>query len=294
MKMDYAHLIKELRFKKNMTQVELAKGICSQALISKIEKNDIDPDIVILSKIANKLDVTVGYLIGEVDKNDAYVSLDYKEHVTTLLDDLKFFELENYIQNEKSSEVQALFSNKPYHLWLKAIILTNNYNQIDQAIELLNQALDLIAKEKKPSKDSIETKLEIQNTLANYYSLLKESKKAEEFFQVCLDTSELGIIDPKLKVKVLYGVARFYALHKDLINSTFYAQKAIQISTENKNFYLLEYLYLLIADNCINTEDFADADQALIKSRLIAEIKNNTVLKPYIERTAKQLLQLNK
>ncbi|WP_446455947.1 helix-turn-helix domain-containing protein [Tuanshanicoccus lijuaniae] len=38
MKANIAERIKTLRKKKNMTQKDLAEGICSQGLISKIEK----------------------------------------------------------------------------------------------------------------------------------------------------------------------------------------------------------------------------------------------------------------
>lgn len=60
--------IKSGRLKRNMTQQELAEGICTQATISNIEKSGKLPAINLLLAIADRLDIEIEefyYLIGE-------------------------------------------------------------------------------------------------------------------------------------------------------------------------------------------------------------------------------------
>ncbi|WP_406686207.1 helix-turn-helix domain-containing protein, partial [Rossellomorea vietnamensis] len=62
--MDYSIIgkkIKELRQEVNITQGELAEGICTQALISRIEKGETDPNATALYQISKRLGVDVNY-----------------------------------------------------------------------------------------------------------------------------------------------------------------------------------------------------------------------------------------
>ncbi len=48
-----------------MTQGELAENVCTQAMISKIERGDLEPNGNLIEKLARKLRVTVSYFYGE-------------------------------------------------------------------------------------------------------------------------------------------------------------------------------------------------------------------------------------
>jgi transcriptional regulator with XRE-family HTH domain len=56
--------IKELRQVVDITQGELADGICTQALISRMEKGDIYPNATTLYQISKKLGVDVNYFVS--------------------------------------------------------------------------------------------------------------------------------------------------------------------------------------------------------------------------------------
>jgi len=64
--------IKELRQVVGITQGELGEGICTQALISRIEKGDIYPNATSLYQISKKLGVDVNYFfeIGTTPRLD--------------------------------------------------------------------------------------------------------------------------------------------------------------------------------------------------------------------------------
>ena len=51
--------IKQLRIEKNLTQKELAKGVCSQAELSKIENGKIMPTIDLVQRLSQKLHISM-------------------------------------------------------------------------------------------------------------------------------------------------------------------------------------------------------------------------------------------
>lgn len=61
--------IREMRLKKGITQVELAKGLCTPSMISQIESDRAKPSYKILFAIAEKLDVTTEKLLVDSELN---------------------------------------------------------------------------------------------------------------------------------------------------------------------------------------------------------------------------------
>lgn len=66
--------VRELRLKKGMNQIELAKGLCTPSMISQIESDRARPSYKMLSSIAERLDVPLERLLVDVDLNMEYVS----------------------------------------------------------------------------------------------------------------------------------------------------------------------------------------------------------------------------
>ncbi|ARU63689.1 hypothetical protein CBW65_23695 [Tumebacillus avium] len=66
--------IRELRLRKGMTQIELAKGICTPSMISQIESDRARPSYKMLVGLANRLEVPMEHLLKEVDLEMEYTS----------------------------------------------------------------------------------------------------------------------------------------------------------------------------------------------------------------------------
>jgi tetratricopeptide (TPR) repeat protein len=66
--------IRELRLKKGLTQIDLAKGLCTPSMISQIESDRARPSYKMLFAIAERLDVPLEKLLVDVDLNLEYVS----------------------------------------------------------------------------------------------------------------------------------------------------------------------------------------------------------------------------
>jgi len=66
MSLDFGKKLAECRKSKNLSQKELAKLLnTSHSVIGKYEREEMTPSIEAAVKLANLLDTTVGYLLGE-------------------------------------------------------------------------------------------------------------------------------------------------------------------------------------------------------------------------------------
>ncbi|ARU61338.1 hypothetical protein CBW65_10255 [Tumebacillus avium] len=149
--------IRELRMKKGITQIDLAKGLCTPSMISQIESDRARPSYKILFAIAERLEVPLEKLLSDVDLNLEYVStykmaramVAAKEHSSAipLLKELLetprtqistmdiMFELADcYLHTDQLSEAEKLF-NQVYEL----SILRQDHQQ--QALTLKNIGL---------------------------------------------------------------------------------------------------------------------------------------------------------
>lgn len=107
MNIDIGKKIRELRKSKNFSIIDLSKesGL-STGLISQIERNMVVPSIKVMWKIANVLEVNIGYFFEEDDENieeKIVVRKDHRRSINTN-DSTKSYELLMPNLNNKSIE----------------------------------------------------------------------------------------------------------------------------------------------------------------------------------------------
>lgn len=93
--------IKELRKEKKMSQTGLGMVFnISQAVISKYELGQSEPDIQLIIKMADYFNVSVDYLVGKSDKKFNILTDDLKDDELEILRDYKKL---NEIKKAKAS-----------------------------------------------------------------------------------------------------------------------------------------------------------------------------------------------
>lgn len=108
----FGERIIEIRKMRNMTQQELGEAIgVDKRVISKYEKNQTVPSVMVANAIANSLDVSLDYLIG----SDKALFIDDKEIINLL---------KNY--NSLNDDVKETVKNM-----LKAL---NIYSQVKESV----------------------------------------------------------------------------------------------------------------------------------------------------------------
>lgn len=234
--MGIGDMIKKRRLELGMTQSELASEICTQALISRIENNDIMPKKSILDQIERRLDFQVSELNIVFNLNTVQRKID--SLITEIRDymlkrDYHSIELllkynESLINSAKDINDVAFFQ------WTKATLL----HQIDR--DILG-ALDILEHITLDPLDN-ELRIEINNAIALIYYQEKNFEVALQYFSDAMLTLNLNV-DYKIRVKVLFNYA--LALEESDKNNEALSVilSGIDILLEHDSLYLLGDFY---------------------------------------------------
>ncbi|MFC0190153.1 tetratricopeptide repeat protein [Fictibacillus aquaticus] len=133
--------IKEMRTVQNITQEELAKGIVNRSFISQLEKGTVSPSIDTLDKLAQRLNCSISYLIGQSERNEAIDQL----NIISLMDNIESHLNENSLDRAKqllesiTGEWMSKLSNfeRGKYFWIKARINWFDKNYEDAELYVL-------------------------------------------------------------------------------------------------------------------------------------------------------------
>lgn len=234
--MELGELIKSNRKQLKMTQKELSSGICTQALISRIEHGDIIPNQSILNKIGTRLNLNLDDL-QLIKSNTLYSEKidQLKQTIRKYLTkrDYKTIELVLHHNKQLVDDVQNA-NDKAFFSWIEASLQDKIYNQADIALELLNQI----------ALNDIEDELviEILNAIGVIYYRNGDFNLAINVFQ-----NAINVVDEEVDFKVRVKVMLNYALSLEEIDSDKKALEvilhSISLVVENESLFILGDLY---------------------------------------------------
>ncbi|WP_175990222.1 helix-turn-helix domain-containing protein [Bacillus sp. Marseille-Q1617] len=295
--MDYSAIgtkIRELRKEIGLTQGELAEDICTQALISRIEKGDIYPSAASLYQISKKLGVDVNYFfeIGSTPRLD-YVK-EVERQLRKLRIKLKYNEMMDVIKVEESNPLFYKDStNLQLLYWHKSIYLFEVQKDHKKAIEILKEAFHLTA---SPKKVLTEREIEILMTLGVFeFNLGNHEQSMEYYAQVksALNTLE-HLNDKSIKTRLLYNIARSLTRLGNYKESTGYCEQAIKWCVEEEHLWGLGELYYHIGHNYEQEGKLEEALPYIEKSMIIFEMRNNNSYHSYLLKKKEQIIAKRK
>ena len=290
--MDYTAIgkkIVQIRKALGFTQKDLAKGICTQALISRIEKGDIYPNASTLYEIANKLGVNLNYFL-EVGSTPR---IDYIEEVENQLTRLrKGLEYEEMMEIVRVEEKNPLFHTNPSHLqllcWHKGIYEKEVENEGGKSFETLIYALNLTRNEKKALS---EREMEILLSMGVIKFSLEQYEEALTFYgrvQNRLKTHP-QLNDIRIQTKLLYNIARVHTRLRNDKDALKHCNEGIKWCLEHENMYLLGEFHYQKGYILELQKDIQGAIRYFEKSELIFELMEDQKYLPLIALRIKQL-----
>lgn len=294
--MDYAIIgkkINELRKGVGLTQGDLAEGICTQALVSRIEKGDIYPSATTLYQIAVKLGVDVNYFfeIGTTPRLD-YVQ-EVEKQLRTLRVNRKFEEMMDVVKTEEKNPLFYKDSEKMQLLhWHKGIYAYEVEKNEEKSFSLLDEAYYITAKQKKAmteremqilsSRGTIHTALHQHDQALHYFNLVENALKATE-----------QLHDKSIKTRLFYNISRILTRLGRYEESTAYCRRAINWCIEEEHLWGLGELNYQIGYNHELVNEIEQAlsyfNRALHMFELVKDEKYVAFIRDKIEkRTAEQ------
>lgn len=234
--MNIGSVIKYYRTKYQLTQAQLADGICSISHLSKIESNTYVPHESTIEALMAKM--------GVQWEKEMHRHKRLERQIGEFIDCSLFYDLENmrkqYKQLEKENDyIQSSELVNQYELYkFRFYIYENDHAQAEQQKELIDRM--------KGSFTAPEKWLH-QFFLSIYCTMLNKTEKALGF----LEQLEYGIqsIPQKFEGEYYYQKARLLILFDRFELSAYYAEMAVQYYQLHHNYIRLLHAQLLLAIN---------------------------------------------
>lgn len=290
---EIGHVIRGLRKSLNLSQQQLAEGICTQAQISKIENSNEIPSSLILYKLSRKLGVDMNYFfeIAETPRLD-YVRDVYKM-MRFFIRERDYESVSHIVKQEKRNPLFRSVNHRQFFLWHEGICDFYLNKDLTSAVAKIKDALSLTYSNSRVLMK--EREIEIGNSLAILY---KEQGKYEQslgLYNKLIDSMKAldDLKDETIQLRIYYGIAK---AHTDLGNyqkSLVYCQKGIQKALKMETMYLLGELYFQSGSNYYRMGDAESGAPYIKKCLTIFNLQGKKEMIRFVEELEGKLLQMH-
>ncbi|MEK4148116.1 MULTISPECIES: helix-turn-helix domain-containing protein [Robertmurraya] len=280
--------IRELRQKMGLSQKELASGICNQAQISNIEKNNYTPSAMLLNQISTKLGVDMNYFFEMQESYKIEYISNSKKYIRQLVRNRDYENLYFTILSEKKHPYYQEKENLQFILWHEAICIHYVKNNSKLAFEMLDEALHITNNKRYYT----EQEMEILNSIAVIKRETGFFEESEQLFRKALKKlCEIPkITNHLIELKLLFGLAQLLTDIENYEESLHYCEKGIKICNQAEILSILgEFLYQR-GVNLARLGNCEEARKSFEQSIHIFEIQNNTFLLESVKENQAALL----
>lgn len=260
--------IKYYRKKMGYTQAQLAKGICTQAMISNFEKGGSSPSSVVMHQIAEKLGVPIENFFHDVHSTPVQSNSEVEKLVRKLVHQRDYESVSYIIMNELHNKSMLSSKERKFLKWNEGICVYHLERNTAKSIQILKSLLS--------SESNIEDALdiEIMSSLAIIYFEIKEYDMSLHYYELCTANFEQNQVDDRLKIKILHGKSRTLAYKEEFKDALLCCKQAIKLCLENETLYFLGELLFQAARLSILEKSFADAEIYIRQATSLFELQN--------------------
>lgn len=282
-------IIRDLRKMVGLSQKELAEGICTQAQISKLENGDEYPYSITLYEISKRLGVDMNYFFHIIETP----RLDYVEEVKHLIRQYirkrDYESVAHIINREIDSPLFQTPANKQFLMWHEGICHYYVYKNKEMCLAKLHEAIKLTQTSDSYYK---EREIEILNSIAIIHDEEKEFTKAVEIYRMALTQLKYlpQVKDKKIKIRILYGLARTLTEMGEFKESLMYSERGIHLCISCESLYLFGELHYQSGCNLIKMGQKEKGTSYLEKAIFIFELEKNEKFAGLVRQHMKKLL----
>lgn len=230
--MKLGEIIKLRRKELGLTQQELAKDICAQALISRVEKGDIVPKKAILDKLEVRLELEKNELIkADQDNTKKNEINEVKQTIRSYSSNRDYKTIELLLDHHKHLINSSRDVNdKVFFAMIEASLHYQLYNQHEKALEILNNIY----------LNDVETQLavEVHNARGIIYYKKDDFDNALTAYKAGID-----ILDDSVEFEIKAKIILNYSLtleQKDFNKEALsYISEGIDLLVKNNSLYSL-------------------------------------------------------
>ena len=255
-------VLKQIRRKRGLSQTALSEGICTQATISLMEKQNRIPKMNILTAICARLDIPVDKII----ENDDVSMTSHFDEISLLIVQEDYEEAEARLKKIKVKKLQNDFDKQRYYYLLGVLQVATG--QVDEAI--FN--FELILTQFSTMSANIYWALTTVG-MAMAYEKRDNEERALKFLQRAVTLiDEKQLTGGKRQWIIIYrNIADLYLKLKQPNDAMAIAGRGIDICREDLTMFLLSDYYQitakaaeLLADRATALQNFTIAKSLLL------------------------------
>jgi HTH-type transcriptional regulator, pleiotropic regulator of extracellular virulence genes len=275
-------VVKQVRRKRGLSQTALAEGICTQATISLMEKQNRIPKMNILTALCARLDVPVDQII----ENDDISMTAFFDEITLMLVNHDYEGARKRLSRVKVKKLQNDFDKQHYYYLLGMLQVASN--QIDEAI--FNFELILM----QFSTTSANIYLAMTTVgMALAYEKRGDTEKALQFVGRAIhliDDRQLN--GGKRQWIILYHeIADLYYRLGQYRQAISMAGRGIKICREEQTLFLLGSLYMTRGQAQAKLNQSDVARESLMVALSICKIIEDNVAQETVSKELSQLVE---
>lgn len=239
--------IRRRRVELNLTQKQLAFGICKQSIISKIENGDFFPSFDIIVALSNKLKLSISYLLESAICEQFHHVDAKKKEVNSLIMNHRYEEAFTVSDKELQTNDYLIGEHKDFFVTSRAISAYNtNALSSKECLSILEQCIS-------ENKEYINQnqKFSIRNSIAILYSENGNTEKALEEFEKLLLEFKNNLYS-HLHLRVLFNYSNLLHNCGYFEKSLLAVDEAIQVCKKVENIRMLGNFYFLKGECLIN------------------------------------------
>jgi len=269
-------IIQDQRKKLNLSQAELADGICTQAIISKIENQNISPSTTVLISICQKLHLTLDNVFSEfASLPSSNLYLDKFQVMDQAIQDKKMD-----IVNETITEIKesALPSLEKAHLHFLLALISKSNKDYDEAVFQLNYSLEIL-QNRKTFWGTV-----LYSELGTVYLDKNQSVKTEYYYDLTYSNINSLVINSSNEFyyyrSMITKMASWYTDNKNYERSNYLIKIGLHKFDKYFTGKFTDVLYFNAAQNALSSNpiDYNRLSHALTTSIAFADYNNNQKL----------------
>ena len=261
-------VLKQIRRKRGLSQTALAEGICTQATISLMEKQNRLPKMDILTAICERLNISSDRI---VENEVSGINETFNQIVDNLIS-RNFEDASALLKKVHVKNLESDFDKQRYYYLVGMVQVESN--QIDEAIFNFELVLTQFAT----------TSANIYLAMTTAGMALAYLKRGDKERAARLTNRSVKLIDNKKLIGILYQwasidcqIAELYLQLEDPDNAIEVANKGIELCREHDSLFLLDELYLYIGRSYILKNDKEEAKKALKIAESLSIARNGSV-----------------
>ncbi|CZQ90155.1 tetratricopeptide tpr1 [Trichococcus palustris] len=265
----------EARKALNLSQVDLAEGICTQATLSRFENNGQVPNLKILIKLCNRLNLPLGELFPKV-------GVQYTE-TTEKMNKAEFFlitseydQAADLLQSIAVTEIEETKLALRFH-YLNGFIMIAQHVPVTDILFTFDQIL--LADD---ANEAEIFRLLAYTGIGMVYSREENPEKAEFYFSKVLEriyTYPIKTMEDVWRVlNIVFQSGTFYSLINEIEVSTALLSYALSICSDNHVTYYLARAAIQLAKNAIiQKKPQREVLELIYDARAYSKINKNTI-----------------